>query len=109
MSDTTASYDFDFYTRVDAPQDSLRNLPALPLTVSWSSPTFHVFKEEVYMPMEGESTFYSRQVRMPYRAGVRPGEWGQWTLTVRMADPPAGLRGLGLVVTRKRQFPDGTR
>jgi len=109
LSDTTATYDFDFYTRVDAPRDSLRNLRALPLTVSWSSPSFHVFREEVYMPMEGESTFYSRQIRVPYRAGVRPEEPGPWTLTVLVADPPEGLRGLGLVVTRKKQFPDGTR
>ena len=47
MSDSTASYDFDLYTRVDAPVDSLRKLAALPLQVTWTSPTFHVFREEV--------------------------------------------------------------
>ena len=102
MGDTTAAYDFDFYTRVDAVQDSLRKLPAMPVSVTWTSPSFHVFREEVYMPLEGETTFFSRQVRVPYRAGVRPEEPGLWTLTVRLADPPEGLRGLGLAVARNK-------
>ena len=79
MVDSTASYDFDLYTRVDAPMDSLRKMTSLPLTVTWTSPSFHVFKEDVYMPMEGQGSFFSRQVRVPYRAGVRPTEWGDGT------------------------------
>ena len=38
MSDSTAVYDFDLYTRVDAPLDSLRKMTALPLQVTWTSP-----------------------------------------------------------------------
>ena len=103
MADSTATYDFDFYTRVDAPQDSLRKMQALPLTVTWTSPSFHVFKEEVYLPIEGHLSLFSRDVRAPYRAGVRPGEWGPWQVTVRVADPPKGLRGMGLVVARNKE------
>ena len=102
MTDSTASYDFDFYTRVDAPVDSIRKMGALPLTVTWISPSFHVFKEEVFMPLEGQGSFFSRQVRAPYRAGVRPEEWGQWVVAVRVTNPPEGLRGMGLVVARRR-------
>ena len=102
MTDSTASYDFDFYTRVDAPVDSIRKVGALPLTVTWTSPSFHVFKEEVFMPLEGQGSFFSRQVRAPYRAGVRPEEWGQWVVAVRVTNPPEGLRGMGLVVARRR-------
>jgi hypothetical protein len=102
MKDSTATYDFDFYTRVDAPRDSLAKVAALPLTVTWTSPTFHVFREEVLLPLDGEGTYFSRQVRSPYRAGVRPEEWGQWTLTVAVKEPLEGLRGMGLVVERKK-------
>ena len=102
MTDSTATYDFDLYTRVDAPLDSLRKLQALPLTVTWTSPSFHVFKEEVYLPMEGHMSLFSKEVRAPYRAGVQPGEWGQWVVNVRVTNPPEGLRGMGLVVARKR-------
>jgi hypothetical protein len=102
MVDSTAAYDFDFYTRVDAPLDSLRNLQALPLQVTWTSPSFHVFREDVYLPMEGKTSLFSRQVRAPYRAGVRPEEWGPWQVVVRVQDPPEGLCGMGLVVHRRK-------
>jgi hypothetical protein len=102
MVDSTASYDFDFYTRVDAPLDSLRKLAALPLQVTWTSPSFHVFREDVYLPMEGKTSLFSRQVRAPYRAGVRPEEWGPWQVVVRVQDPPEGLCGMGLVVHRRK-------
>lgn len=102
MEDTLATYDFDFYTRVDAPRDSLAGRTELPITVTWTSPTFHVFREEVLLPLDGEGTYFSRQVRAPYRAGVRPEEWGQWTLTVAVKEPLEGLRGMGLVVERKK-------
>ena len=103
MTDSTATYDFDLYTRVDAPLDSLRKMQALPLTVTWTSPTFHVFKEDVYLPMEGKTSLFSKQVRAPYRAGVQPEEWGQWVIGVRVNNPPEGLCGMGLVVARKRE------
>ena len=102
MIDSTASYDFDFYTRVDAPRDSLRKMQALPLQVTWTSPSFHVFREDVYLPMEGKTSLFSRQVRAPYRAGVRPEEWGPWQVVVKVQDPPEGLCGMGLVVHRRK-------
>ena len=102
MTDSAASYDFDLYTRVDAPKDSLKKMTSLPLTVTWTSPSFHVFKEDVYMPMEGQGSFFSRQIRAPYRAGVRPEEWGPWQVVVRVQDPPEGLCGMGLVVSRNK-------
>ena len=67
-----------------------------------SSPTFHVFREEVYLPMEGKMSLFSKQVRAPYRAGVRPEEWGPWQVVVRVQDPPEGLCGMGLVVAKNR-------
>jgi len=103
MSDSSAVYDFDLYTRVDAPLDSLRKLQAMPLSVTWTSPSFHVFKEDVFLPMEGKTSLSSRQVRAPYRTGVQPDEWGQWIVAVQVEDPPKGLQGMGLVVARKRE------
>jgi hypothetical protein len=102
MVDSTAAYDFDFYTRVDAPLDSLRRMQALPLQVTWTSPSFHVFREDVYLPMEGKTSLFSRQVRAPYRAGVRPEEWGPWQVVVKVQDPPDGLCGMGLIVHRRK-------
>ena len=102
MSDSTSAYDFDLYTRVDAPVDTLKKLAALPLQVTWTSPTFHVFREDVYLPMDGKMSLFSKQVRAPYRAAIKPDEWGPWQLVVRVQNPPEGLCGMGLVVTRKK-------
>jgi len=103
MEDSTSTYDFDLYTRVDAPLDTLRRMAALPLQVTWTSPSFHVFREEVYLPMEGKMSLFSKQVRAPYRAGVQPNEWGRWQVVFRVQDPPEGLCGMGLIVARKRE------
>lgn len=101
MADTAAFYDFDFYTRIDDRPDRLRSLRETPLSVVWSSPSGKLMRETVYLPLEGKMSFFSRQVRVPYRAGVQPSETGDWKLIITLPSPPEGLRGLGLVVTRK--------
>ena len=102
MSDSTATYDFDLYSRVDAPADSLRKLAALPLQVTWMSPSLPGLREAGYLAMDGKMSLFSMQVRAPYRAGVRPEEWGPWQVVVRVQDPPEGLCGMGLVVSRNK-------
>ena len=104
MADTTASYDFDFYTRVDALPNEIARLTELPLVVCWQSPSDSLYAETVWMPMQGPSSFFTRDVHTPYRADVRPREAGLWTMTVSLPDTVSvpGLRGLGLVITKKR-------
>ena len=104
LGDTTAAYDFDLYTRVDADPESIRDLGELPLEMTWKAPSDSLYRETVYMPLQGRSSFFSRQVLVPYRADVRPYEAGAWALTAAIPDTAAlpGLRGLGLVVTKHR-------
>ena len=97
-----ASYDFDFYTRVDARHYGLSLVAELPLDVSWTSPSGTTLKERVYLPLSGFSSRFSRQVCHPYRAGVRPREYGRWTVSVAATDTIPHT-GLGLVV---RKTPD---
>lgn len=98
MSDTTAAYDFDFYTRVDS-----REVPAfVELLIRWTSPTDSVLRETVFLPMEGRRIWFSTQVYQAYRADVRPATPGLWTLTVSAPSQPSGFRGMGLV-TRKQK------
>lgn len=88
MSDTTAVYDFDFYTRVDTHKADLPAQTAI--QACWMSPSGAEFTETVYLPVASE-------VYAPYRAGMRPSEPGVWLLTVTFPSPPKGLTGLGLV------------
>ncbi|MCR4859438.1 MAG: hypothetical protein K5910_02095 [Bacteroidales bacterium] len=95
LTDTTAAYDFWFYSRVE--RQPLTNLQ---LNVQWLSPSGDGFSETVYMQRVDP-----RGSREAYRSGMVPAEAGAWQLSVR----PVGVDGdfLGLGVIYKKQ--DGTR
>jgi len=103
LSDTTAAYDFDLYTRLDGDPEDLIPVKGTLLRAEWRSPSDSVFVEKIYLPLTGtRQSFFSRQVYEPYRADVRPVQPGQWTLTFRQEDRSqvVPFRGLGLVVRR---------
>ncbi|MBR4775835.1 MAG: hypothetical protein IK008_07035 [Bacteroidales bacterium] len=96
LSDSTAVWDVSFYTRVDAPDAP----PEMGLCATWTSPSAESFTDTVYLPLSAGTSFFSQEACVPYRSGVSPAERGHWTLTVDVPEPPSGLRGLGLVMTR---------
>jgi len=100
MTDTTRTYDFTFYTRLDGRPHLLESVVDMPLDIQWISPSREVYKETVWLPLtDPHATFYSRQIRHLYRSGVVPSEPGVWALAVFIPDSLSipGLRGLGLV------------
>ena len=107
MTDTTRTYDFTFYTRLDARPHLLESVVDMPLDIRWVSPSSEEFEETVWLPLtDPYATFYSRQIRHLYRSGVVPSEPGVWALSVSVPDTLhiPGLRGLGLI-----QSHNGTR
>ena len=107
MTDTTRTYDFTFYTRLDGRPHLLEKIVDMPLDIQWISPSEEVFQETVWLPLtDPDATYYSRQIRHLYRSGVVPSEPGIWTLNVSVPDTLQipGLRGLGLI-----QRYNGTR
>jgi len=106
MSDTTAAYDFDLYTRLDGTHTEMLSLqPGALIRAEWRSPSDSVLVEKVYLPLKGErTTYYSKDIYEPYRADVRPVEPGVWTLTIRPEDRAQllPLRGMGLVIKKHR-------
>ena len=106
MSDTTAAYDFDLYTRLDGTHAEMLSLqPGALIRAEWRSPSDSLLVEKVYLPLRGErTTYYSKDIYEPYRADVRPAEPGIWTLTIRAEDRAQllPLRGMGLVIKKHR-------
>ena len=96
LSDSTATYDIWFYTRVDSPARA--NLRLRP---EWTSPSGQTFSETVYMNPGGKGG-----AKELYRSGVRVKEPGIWTLNVGVGDFPKRFRGLGLICRRNH---NGTR
>lgn len=102
LSDSTAVYDFELYTRLDGRHRDIESDVETPLTLTWQAPSDSLYLETVYLPLKGgEETFYSRQVRAPYRSGVVPSEAGIWTIRATLPLSVPGLRGLGLIVRRR--------
>ena len=95
LTDTTATYDFWFYSRVG--KTPLSNLQ---LNVQWLAPSGNGFSETVYMRhVEVGGT------RELYRSGMVPAEAGDWQLSVRPVGVDEDFPGLGVVCKRR----DGTR
>jgi len=95
MTDTTAVYDLDLYTRIDG-----RNIPPmLELSVQWTSPSDSVYHETVFLPL-------SPEVYVHYRADMSPWEPGVWKLDISASSARSvpGLRGLGLVVKKRGAY-----
>ena len=105
MGDTTAAYDFALYTRVDGRTDGRQSLP---MDLHWRAPSDRLYSETVYLPLQGKRADGSLQVYAPYREDVRPYEAGTWTLTLSIPDSVAlsGMRGMGLLVTRRKTIWD---
>ena len=96
MTDSTATYSFDVYTRIDA-----RECPAeLQLDMAWKAPGDSVYKETVYLPVKDHSSVFTHDAYAPYRDAVVPSEWGEWELVITVPDQPEGFRGMGLVTKK---------
>ncbi|MBP5381930.1 MAG: hypothetical protein J6Y45_01105 [Bacteroidales bacterium] len=92
FADTLQGCDISFYTAIDRPL--LRDtLVSFPLKVVWRAPSGRYFSETVYYPADS--------IRVLYRSGLVPSEAGDWTLSVSINPEPAGLRGLGIICSRK--------
>ena len=92
LADTLSAYDLSFFTAIDRPM--LRDtLTSFPLKVVWRSPSGRYLSETVYYPADS--------LRVRYRSGIIPSEEGEWTLTVSLDPEPRGLRGLGIICSRR--------
>ena len=93
LKDTTAAYDFWFYSRTE--HNALESLQ-----LKWLAPSGDGFSETVYM-----RSVEPKGSKELYRSGMVPAQAGDWQLSVR----PVGVDGdfLGLGVICKKQ--DGTR
>ena len=105
LTDSTAAYDLDLYSRLDGNPEELVPLQGTMLRAEWHSPSDSLFVEKVYLPLKGTCrSYYSRQIYQPYREDVRVVEPGIWTLVIRQEDRSqlVPFRGMGLVVRKKK-------
>ena len=95
LTDTTAAYDFWFYSRTE-----YRKLESLQLNVQWLAPSGDGFAEMVYM-----RCVEPRGSKELYRSGMVPAQAGDWQLSVRPVGVDEDFLGLGVICSKR----DGTR
>ncbi len=109
LSDSTAVYDLDLYTRLDGTPEVLLPLEGACFRAEWKAPTDSVYVEKIYLPLNrGKKSYFSSQVYESFKADWTPSACGLWTLSLRPEDRSAllPLRGMGLVLTRKYSLWD---
>lgn len=77
QADTLALYDFRFFSGQEA-----MDLPVA-LDVRWVSPSVQIYREEVWLPMDGKPHYYRLRLRFV--------EQGDWTLRVYPGEKVSGL------------------
>lgn len=92
LGDSLCTYDLSFYTRME----SRLSPPGFPMRVYLTSPSGTVYSETLFYDA-------SASLVVPYRADLKPVEYGLWQLSVRAR--AEGLKGMGLICRKK----DGTR
>lgn len=102
MSDSLASYDISFYTRIDCGAKLFAALPDIPVNVELVSPSGYSFTESVFL---AKSSFDigrpgSFDILTDYRVGCVPLEYGCWKMFLALPDI-RGLRGLGVILKSK--------
>lgn len=112
LSDSLATYDITFYSRIDAGRQRMAEIGDFPLMVTWTSPSGQRYRETVFFNVRDKahgSSFYTSQYRKPYRTGLVPVESGVWDLTVHVnaGNEVPGFRGLGVIC--RKSLPHGTR
>ena len=95
LTDTTAAYDFWFYSRTQE-----RPLAGVQLNVQWLAPSGDDLSETVYMERVDP-----RGVKELYRSGMVPAQAGDWQLSVRPVGVDEDFLGLGVICKKQ----DGTR
>ena len=97
LKDTTAAYDFWFYSSTP----SRRPLQNLQLNVQWLAPSGDGFTETVYM-----KTVERGGSKELYRRAMVPAQAGDWQLSVRPICEDGAILGLGVIC---KKHEDGTR
>ena len=109
LSDSTASYGLDFYTRLQRPAFGTFPTDSISLDLRWISPSDSVIlSDTTFIRVEWpvDSSYYSRDFLVGYKDVLSLPEHGIWRLKARVLNDSEAIRGLGVIFTRKE---NGTR
>ncbi len=109
LSDSTASYGLDFYTRLQRPAFGTFPADSISLDLRWISPSDSVILSDttfIRVAQPVDSSYYSRDFISGYCERLSLPEHGIWRLKARVLNDSEAIRGLGVIFTR---MENGTR
>lgn len=109
LSDSSAFYGLDFYTRLQRPAFGTFPTDSISLDLRWISPSDSVILSDttfIRVARPVDSSYYSRDFISGYRETLNLPEHGIWRLKARVLNDSEAIRGLGVIFTRKE---NGTR
>lgn len=101
MPDSLATYDFSLITRIDCRRKVFDQLESpIGIGAVWVAPDSTEFREFFYMDKDsyGNWTSFSKDYCIPYRKGVVPSQYGDWTVSfLVLGDAAKYINGMGII------------
>lgn len=100
LSDSSATYGMDFFTRLE--RNGFKALPMedILLDLRWFSPSDSIFTDtaSVRIGDYSEESYFKRDIVTGYSGRLDIPEVGQWRLKARILNDSEAIRGLGVVL-----------
>ena len=106
LSDSTATYGLDFYTRLQRPAFGTFPLDSISLDLRWISPSDSVILSDttfIRVAQPVDSSYYSRDFMAGYKRVLTLPEHGIWRFRGKGLEDSGAVRGMGGIFTRKEK------
>lgn len=101
MHDSLVTYDFSIFTRIDCRRKVFEQLESpIGIGAVWVSPDSTEYREFFYLDKGSYNnwTSFSRDYCLPYRTGVVPSQYGDWTVSfLVLGDAAKYINGMGII------------
>lgn len=99
MSDSSASYGLDFFTRLE--KRSFGEFPEedIMLDIRWFSPLDSILTDTLFLSLAhpSGSAYYTKDFIFPYKDPLELPGAGEWRLKARIVNDSQTIRGLGVI------------
>ena len=102
LSDSSATYGIDFFTRLE--RESFMSFPGedIILDLRWFSPSDSIITDTAFVRVGDNigQSYYTRDLVTGYSESLKLPETGEWRLKARIVNDDDAIRGLGLILRR---------
>ena len=102
LSDSSATYGIDFFTRLE--RESFMSFPGedIILDLRWFSPSDSIITDTAFVRVGDNigQSYYTRDLVTGYSESLELPETGEWRLKARVVNDDDAIRGLGLILRR---------